>query len=159
MSHLKNNLLVVAQIDGGEFGILLPPLGDVRLVALVALEEVILAEVGQNVAALLGHEHARVFGVGQVDLGDLFGKMLTVGVQLGHQALVDGHARLARGQAVAGIDAGDHRERVMMLGHGRRRHGEQNAVGVDQADLRPWRVNATGWRSTTVTRIWSGRGA
>jgi hypothetical protein len=36
----------------------------------------------QNVGALLGHQHARVFGIGQVDLGDLLGDVLAVGVQL-----------------------------------------------------------------------------
>ena len=62
---------------------------------------------GQNVGALLGHQHAGILGIGQIDLGDLVGELLTAGVQIGQQALIDCHARLARGRRVAGIDAGD----------------------------------------------------
>jgi hypothetical protein len=98
-SHLQHHLLVVAQIHRRQLGILLPPLGDVRLVALVALQEMVFAKVSQNVGALLGHQHAGILGIGQVDLGDLLGEMLVVGVQLRHQALVDRHARLARAAA------------------------------------------------------------
>jgi len=46
--------VIVAQIDGGKFWILLPPLSDVRTIALVALKEMIFAEVGEDVSALLG---------------------------------------------------------------------------------------------------------
>ena len=127
--------MLVAQIDGGEPGILLTPLCDVGFVALVALEEMVFAEVGEDVCALLGHEHAGVFGIGEVDLGDLLGEVLIVGVELGHQAAVERHAPLARGGRVAGIDAGDDGEGVVMRGHGGGRHVEQNAVGVDEADL------------------------
>ncbi len=133
--HLQHHLVVVAQIHRREMRILLAPLRDVRLIALVTLKEMIFAEVRQNVGALLGHQHARIFGIGQVDLRDLLGVVLAVGVQLRHQPQVHRHARLARLRRVAGIDAGDHRKRIVMLGHGLRRHGEQHAVGVHQADL------------------------
>src|ERR1017187_7818809 len=61
--------------------------------------------------------------------------MLVVGVQLCHQASVHRHSRLSRSGLVAGIDAGDDWERVVMLGHGRGRHIEQDSIGVDEADL------------------------
>jgi len=133
--HGQDHLLVVAQVDGGEMGILLTPLGDVGLVALVALEEVIFTEVGQDVRTLLGHEDAGVFGVSEVDFGDLFGQVLGSGVQLGEEAAVDGHAGGAGGSGVSGIDAGDDGEGVVLLGHGSGGHSEQDAAGVDEADL------------------------
>jgi hypothetical protein len=43
-SHLQHHLLVVAQIHRRQLRILLPPLGDVRLVALVALQEPVFAK-------------------------------------------------------------------------------------------------------------------
>ena len=69
--HLQNNLMVVAQVNSRELGILLAPLRDVRCVALVALEEVVFSEMCQDICALRRHQHARVFRVGEVDLGDL----------------------------------------------------------------------------------------
>ena len=133
--HLQHHLIVVAQIDRREMRILLTPLGDMRLEALVAIKEMIFAKVRQNVGALLGHQHARVFRIGEVNLRDLLGVVLAVGVQLGHHAQVYVHARLARVGRIAGIDARQDRKRVMMLGHGCRRHVEQHAIGVDESDL------------------------
>ncbi len=59
------------------------------LVALVALKEMIFAEVGEDVRALLRHQHARIFRIGEVDFGNLFGVALAVGVEVAHQALID----------------------------------------------------------------------
>ena len=67
-SQLQHDLLVIAQIHAGELGKLTTPIHDVRLVTLVALQELVLAEVSQNVATLLGHQHAGVLRIGQVDL-------------------------------------------------------------------------------------------
>ena len=99
--HFQNHLLLVAKIDRGEMRILLAPLRDVRLVALIAGEELVVAEVGENVGALLGHQHARVFGIGEVDFGDLLGKALPGAVEFADEAPVDRHARLARCQRIA----------------------------------------------------------
>ncbi len=115
--------------------ILLPPLRDVRFVPLVAPHEVVLAEVRQDVRALLGNEHTRIFRIGEVDLGNLLGVVPAVRVQLRHEAQVNCHARLARLRGVAGIDACDHGERVVPLGHGLRRHAEQHSVRVNQSNL------------------------
>ena len=75
-------MIFVAEIDGGELGILLAPLGDVGFVTLVTLEEAVVAEVGENVHALLGEEDAGILRVCQVDFGDLLGEVLAVGVEL-----------------------------------------------------------------------------
>ena len=108
--HFKNNLVIVAQIDGREFWILLTPLSDVRAIPLVALKEMIFAEVGQNVSALLRHLHPRIHRIGEINFRNLLGVVLPVGVKLRHEAQVDGHARLARVRGVAGIDAGHYRK-------------------------------------------------
>ena len=84
--HIKHHLVLVAQIDGGQVWILLAPLGDVILVALETLEEVIFAKVRENVGALLRHQHARIFRVGQIDLGELFGIALAIAVEFAHQS-------------------------------------------------------------------------
>ena len=94
--------MLIAQIDRGQTGILLTPLRDVRLVALVALKEMIFAEVGEDVFALLGHEHAGVFRIGEVDLGDLLGEVLIVGIEICHEAAIKRHPSLARCGRVAG---------------------------------------------------------
>ena len=114
---------------------MLTPLGNVRLVTLVALQEVILAEVRENVGSLLRHEDARIFGVGEIDFGNLLRKMLPARVEFAHEPLIHSHARLARLGWVAGIDAGDDGKRIVMPSHCRRGHGEQNAIGIDEADL------------------------
>jgi len=127
--------MFVAKIDGGKLGILLTPLCDVGLVTLVALEEMVFAEVGEDVCAGLGHENASVLGIGEVNLGDLLGEVLMVGIELGHEAAIERHAPLARGGRIAGIHAGDDGEGVVVHDHGGRGHVEEYAVGVDQADL------------------------
>ena len=105
------------------------------LVALVALKEMIFAEVGENVSALLRHQHPRIFRIGEINFRDLLGEVLAVGVKLRHQARVHRHAPLARVGGIAGIDAGDHGKGIVMRGHGGGGHVEQHAVGIDQADL------------------------
>ena len=135
MGHLQHHLLVVAQIHRRQLGILQPPLGNVRLVALVAFEESVFAKMSQDVGALLGHQHPGILGIGEVNLRDLIGEVLIVGVQLRQQAFVHGHPRRSRGQWVHGVNPCQDRERVVVLGHGRGRHGEKNPAGVNQSDL------------------------
>jgi len=106
----------------------------VRFVALIALEETIVSEVREDVTSLLRHEHAGVLRIGQVDFRDLLREVLIVGVEFGEHALVDGHARRTRGERVAWVDAGNHGKGVVMLGHGGRGHGQEDAFGVDKAD-------------------------
>ena len=69
--HLKHDLLFVTKVNFGKFGILLPPLCDVRFITLEALEKMIGTEVRQNVSSLLRHQHARIFRIGQIDFGNL----------------------------------------------------------------------------------------
>ena len=114
--------------------ILLPPLCDVRLVPLVALKEMILAKMRQNVRALLRHQHARIFRIGQVNFRNLLRVVLSVSVEFRDQPLVKSHARPARVRRVAGIDARHHGKRVVALGHRRRRHAQQNAIRIHQPD-------------------------
>ena len=49
-SHFQNHLLLVAKIDRSEMRILLAPFPNVRLVALIAGEELVVAEMGENIA-------------------------------------------------------------------------------------------------------------
>src|ERR1700753_2158180 len=69
--HLQHYLLGITQIHGGKVRILLAPLGNMCLVTLVAIKKMIVAEMRENVAALLWHEHAGVLRISQVDLGEL----------------------------------------------------------------------------------------
>ena len=111
------------------------PLGNVLLIALVPLQKLVLTKVQQSGVVL--HDYAGIFGIGQINLRYLRGELLAAGVQVGQQALIDRHARFACRQRIAGVDPRNHRERVMVLGHHGRRHGEKNPVGVHQADLLP----------------------
>ena len=127
--------MLVAQIDGGQLGILLPPFGDVLFVALIALEEVIFAQVRQNVGSLFRHQNARIFRIGEVDLRNLLGVVLAVDVKFAHHPRIHRHARLPRRRLVARINAGENRKRIVMRCHGGGTHVEKNSVGVDQANL------------------------
>src|SRR6478752_4912671 len=61
--HLQNHLLVVAKVYLCQLGILLTPLSDVGFVTLVAIEEMILSEVREDVPALLWHQDPRIFRI------------------------------------------------------------------------------------------------
>ena len=135
-SHLQDHLLLVAQIHRREMGVLLAPLVDVGLVALITRQKLVVAEVGENVGALLGHEHhPRVFRIGEIDFGYLLGQVLAGAVEIADQSSVDRHAGFARRERIARIDARDYGKGVVVLAHGRGRHGQEDAVGVDQPDL------------------------
>ena len=68
--HLQNDPVIVvveAQIHRPELRILLSPRSDIRLVALEAFEKFLFAKMRQNVRSLLGHDHARIFRIGEID--------------------------------------------------------------------------------------------
>ena len=69
--HIKHYLVVVAKINCGELRVLLPPFRDVGLVALITLKKIVFAEVRKNIGALFRHQHARIFGIGEIDLRKL----------------------------------------------------------------------------------------
>src|ERR1700679_3909422 len=95
----------------------------------------IAAEVREDVVPRFGHQHAGIFRICEIDLGDLIREMLAAGIEIAHEALIDDHARLARRLRVSCIDAGDDGKGIMMLSHGGRAHGEQDAIGIDETDL------------------------
>ncbi len=133
--HLEDDLALVAHVDGGELGVLGAPLGEELLEALVAGEEVGVAEVHEDVGPALGDEGFDVLGIGEVDLAELGGDLFAGAVEAGGEAGVELHAGGAGRERIAGVDAGDDREGVLRVAGDVGRHVEQDAGGIDQADL------------------------
>ena len=131
---VHDNLPVIAQIDGLQLVELLPPLLHVRDIDFVALQIIPGTQMHQHFPAGIGSDHFHIFGIGQVDFTQFAGIARATGVELLHQVVVVLHAGGARRERLAGIHAGNHRERIFFLGVRRQFH--ERAASIDQGDAR-----------------------
>ena len=113
-------------------GILLFPLRDVGLVVAPAREEILIAEMQQQVAAIGRDGGAHVLGVGQVDLAQVGGDVFAGRIQVGNELLVNPHPRFTDGGRVGGVHTADNSEGVVSGCHLLWGQGEDDAVGIGQ---------------------------
>ena len=148
LGHFQYGLSIVTQIDRRKMWILQTPLRQMLLVDAIAVGEAFVAEVNKNVRAGRGHKRAHILRLGDIHFAELlrdfgrttegmragFGRCGWRAVEFGHKFFVKLHAVGTGLRRVAGVDADDDGKRVVPGREHGRRHGEDDAVRVDQAD-------------------------